>query len=114
MSQSRRSEKGTAMAFDLKGEWSADDVKALLASVEDDRSWRLEVTAQGMAQLTDLTTLPDAAYEDALHACFEIWECGTDYVGPGAASDTQLVAKLAAVLRANYPVLQGAKTLSAL
>jgi hypothetical protein len=102
------------MAIDLNGEWGAADVSALLASVADDRSWRLEVTTEGLAKLNDLTVLPDAAYEDSLHACFEIWEQGTDYVGPGAAGDRQLVAKLESVLRANYPVLKGAKTLSAL
>lgn len=102
------------MSFDLKGEWSAADVSALLSSVEDDRSWRLEVTAEGIAQLNDLTVIPDAAYEEGLHACFEIWEQGTDFVGSGAAGDKQLVAKIEKSLRDNYPLLKGARTLSAL
>jgi hypothetical protein len=37
------------MAIDLKKDWSAEDVSTLLASVEDDRSWRLEVTGDGVA-----------------------------------------------------------------
>nr|WP_174512246.1 hypothetical protein [Methylocella tundrae] len=102
------------MTFDLKQEWSAAEVSALLASVEDDRSWRLEVTADGIAQLNDLTTVPDLAYEDALHCCFEVWDQGTDFVGPGAASDKSLCKTLERRLRENYPALQGAKTLSAL
>ena len=102
------------MAFDLKKEWSVTDVSALLASVDDDRSWRLEVTADGIALLNDLTETPDASYEDGLHCFFEIWEAGTDFVGPGAAKDSQLCAKIEKVLRQNYPVLVGARTLSAL
>lgn len=102
------------MTFDLKGEWTAADVSSLLASVEDDRSWRLEVTADGIVQLNDLTTVPAAAYEDKLHCCFEVWDQGTDFVGPGAASDTSLCKTLERRLRENYPALKGAKTLSAL
>lgn len=75
------------MAFDLKKDWSTADVSSLLGSVEDDRSWRLEVTNDGLAQLNDLSTIPDAAYEERLHCYFEIWDQGTDFVGPGAASD---------------------------
>jgi hypothetical protein len=102
------------MAIDLKTEWSATDVSALLASVEDDRSWRLEVTGDGIAKLNDMSSVPDAAYEEALHCFFEIWDQGTDFVGPGAASDKSLCAKLARILRENYPTLKDAKTLSAL
>ncbi|WP_029005743.1 hypothetical protein [Azorhizobium doebereinerae] len=102
------------MVIDLNSPWGKAEVSALLASVVDDRSWRLEVTGGGIAQLTDLTTVPDAAYEDALHCFFEVWECGTDFVGPDAASDGQLCGKLERSLRENYPVLKGARTLSAL
>lgn len=102
------------MAFDLKKDWSATDVSHLLGSVEDDWSWRLEVTRVGVAQLNDLTVVPDAGYEDALHCYFEIWDAGTDFVGPGAASDTSLCKKIERILRENYPVLKGPKTLSAL
>ncbi len=102
------------MAIDLNAPWTKADVSALLASVADDRSWRLEVSAAGVAQLHDLTVVPDVAYEDGLHCCFEIWEEGTDFVGPGAASDSQLCGKLERLLRENYPVLKGPRTLSAL
>ena len=102
------------MAIDLKKEWSAADVSSLLASAEDDRSWRLEVSADGIAQLNDMTTVPDAAHEDALHCFFEIWDLGTDFVGAGAASDKDLCRKLERILRENYPTLKGARTLSAL
>jgi hypothetical protein len=105
---------GTGMAIDLKGEFSVADVSALLASVEDDRSWRLEVSADGIAMLHDLSVVPDAAYEEALHCFFEIWDQGTDFVGPGAASDKSLCSKLERILRENYPTLKGARTLSAL
>ncbi|WKA28554.1 hypothetical protein [Bradyrhizobium roseum] len=102
------------MAIDLKSDWTAADISALLASVEDDRSWRLEVSADGIARLHDISTVPDAAYEDALHCFFEIWEQGTDFVGPGAASDNSLCRKLERILRENYPTLKGVRTLSAL
>lgn len=71
------------MAIDLKREWSTADVSTLLASVEDDRNWRLEVSSDGIASLHDLSIVPDAAYEEALHCFFEIWDQGTDFVGPG-------------------------------
>jgi hypothetical protein len=102
------------MSIDLKNGWTAADVSALLASVEDDRSWRLEVSADGFAKLNDLSTVPDAAYEDALHCFFEIWDQGTDFVGPGAACDKSLCSKIERILRENYPALRGARTLSAL
>ncbi|MGB8364072.1 MAG: hypothetical protein ACLQUZ_11775 [Rhizomicrobium sp.] len=102
------------MAFDLKKEWSATEVSALLGSVEDDRSWRLEVTADGIVRLNDLTTVPDTAYEDALHCFFEIWDRGTDFVGPGGSQDKDMCKKIESILRSNYPVLKGPRTLSAL
>jgi hypothetical protein len=102
------------MPIDLKSEWSTQDVSRLLASVEDDRSWRLEVNADGVALLNDMGTTPSASYEDSLHCYFEIWDQGTDFVGPGAAQDKELCRKLERILRENYPVLKGARTLSAL
>jgi len=105
---------GIGMAIDLNSDWTAADVSALLASVEDDRSWRLEVSADGIARLRDLSTVPDAAYEDALHCFFEIWDQGTDFVGPGAACEKSLCKKIEKILRENYPELKGARTLSAL
>lgn len=102
------------MTIDLNKDWTGGDVSALLASVEDDRSWRLEVTADGIAKLNDMSITPDGAYEDALHCFFEIWDQGTDFVGPGAAQDKQLCGKIERILRDNYPALKGARTLSAL
>lgn len=102
------------MNLDLKQDCTADDVSRLLASVEDDRSWRLEVSSDGIAQLVDMTNTPDAAHEDALHCFFEIWDEGTDFVGPGAAGDKALCGKIAKILKENYPALKGPKTLSAL
>lgn len=102
------------MVLDLKTDCTADDVSRLLASVNDDRSWRLEVSGDGIAQLTDMSVTPDAAHEDALHCFFEIWDEGTDFVGAGAAGDKALCGKIAKILKENYPVLKGPKTLSAL
>lgn len=102
------------MAVDLKQEWSIADVSALLGSVGDDRSWRLEVSAGGIALLNDLTVVPDSVYEDSLHCFFEIWEQGTDFVGPGAAQDKDLCKKIERMLRENYPALKGPRTLSAI
>ncbi len=102
------------MAIDLKNDWSTADVSTLLASVEDDRSWRLEVTPDGVAALNDLSVAPPAGYDENLHCYFEIWDQGTDFVGKGAASDKDLCKKLERILRENYPVLKGPPTLSAL
>jgi hypothetical protein len=102
------------MAIDLNKPWTSADVSTLLGSVEDDRSWRLEVSANGIAQLNDLTTVPSEAHEAALHCFFEIWDQGTDFVGPGAATDKSLCSKIERILRENYPDLKGARTLSAL
>lgn len=102
------------MAIDLKTDWSATDVSTLLGSVEDDRSWRLEVSSEGIATLNDLSVAPSAGHEDGLHCYFEIWDQGTDFVGPGAASDKDLCKKIERILKENYPVLKGPPTLSAL
>lgn len=95
------------MTFDIKHDWSDAEVARLLASVEDDRDWRLEVDQQGWVSLQDKTTTPtDAAYDEQLHCYFELWQQGTDFVGASAASDKQLVATIANALRRNYPEVQ--------
>ncbi len=102
------------MAFDPKGDWSAADVSALLACVEEDSRWRLEVTSDGIAKLNDLTTIPEAVYEASLHCFFEVWDQGTNFVGHGAASDKNRRKTFERKLRENYPELKGPRTLSAL
>lgn len=95
------------MTLDLNGAWTDADVAALLASVVDDRDWRLEIGKAGIAELQDKTSMPTGTDHDAtLHGYFETWMQGTDFVGPGAASDTRLVARLAQALRDNYPTLK--------
>jgi hypothetical protein len=95
------------MALDLNTTWTDADVAALLAGVVDDRDWRLEVSPAGIANLHDKTAAPTGAdYDATLHCYFETWMQGTDFVGPGAASDTRLVAKIAQGLRDNYPTLK--------
>ena len=95
------------MSFDLNQDWSDADVAKLLASVEDDRDWRLEVDKNGVVSLQDKTAHPtDAAYDEGLHCYFELWQQGTDFVGPTAAADKQLVASIARALRKNYPTLE--------
>ena len=94
------------MAFDLKLDWTDADVAKLLASVADDRDWRLEVDKSGIAALHDMSTATDTAYDETLHCFLEIWHQGTDFVGPSAASDKGLVSKIAQVLRDNYPNLK--------
>lgn len=98
------------MPLDLKNEWSDADLAAMLASVIDDRDWRLEVSRDGIADLFDKTADPTGeAYDETLHCYFETWMKGTDFVGPSAASDKTLVGKLAAALRENYPKLKQEK-----
>jgi hypothetical protein len=104
-------EKDKHMAFDLKQTWTDADVSALLASVADDRDWRLEVNKEGIASLHDMTNPTGPDYDATLHCFLEIWNQGTDFVGPGAASDKGLVAKIAQALRDNYPTLKSGQFL---
>lgn len=98
------------MAFDLKGAWTDADLATLLGSVTDDRDWRLEVSKDGIADLSDKSANPTGAdYDEGLHGFFETWMAGTDFVGPSAAGDKALVGKIATALRANYPTLTGEK-----
>jgi hypothetical protein len=95
------------MPLDLKSEWTDTDLAKMLASVIDDRDWRLEVTPDGVADLSDKTTNPTGEdYDETLHCYFETWMTGTDFVGPSAASDKGLVGRLATALRENYPNLK--------
>jgi hypothetical protein len=96
------------MELDLNKELSDADVSALLASVKDDREWRLEITTAGIVSLHDMTANPTGDdYDQALHGFFEIWSAGTDFVGKSAAGDKELVGKIAKALRENYPKLKG-------
>jgi len=98
------------MAVDLKGEWTDADIAKLIGAVVDDRDWRLEVSADGLASLADKTAHPtDDAYDNQLHCFLETWMQGTDFVGPSAAGDKELVGKIAKALRENYPTLKGPK-----
>jgi hypothetical protein len=100
------------MAVDLNAEWSEADIAKLIGSVEDDRDWRLEVSADGIADLADKTADPTGAdYDETLHCFLETWMQGTDFVGPSAAADKTLVGKIAKVLRENYPTLVANKFL---
>jgi hypothetical protein len=98
------------MTLDLKTDWTDADLAKLLASQMDDRDWRLEVDAAGIASLVDKSAQPTGAdYDESLHCFLETWMAGTDFVGPGAASDKTLVGKIAKALRENYPALKGPK-----
>ena len=37
------------MTVDLKSDWTDADIAKLIGSVTDDRDWRLEVSAEGLA-----------------------------------------------------------------
>jgi hypothetical protein len=96
------------MEIDLNKEVTDAEVSALLASVKDDREWRLEINAAGMVSLHDMTANPTGDdYDQGLHGFFEIWSAGTDFVGKSAAGDKELVGKIAKALRENYPKLKG-------
>ncbi|MGB8278911.1 MAG: hypothetical protein WCF20_13395 [Methylovirgula sp.] len=98
------------MSLDLKTEWSDADVAKLMGSVKDDREWRLEVDTAGIVSLHDMSNNPTGAdYDEGLHGFFEIWSQGTDFVGPSAAGDKELVGKIVKALRDNYPALKGDK-----
>lgn len=95
------------MSLDLKAEWTDADLAKMIASVNDDRDWRLEVSKDGIASLHDLSAEPNTAeYDSTLHCYLEVWSAGTDFVGPGAAGDKSLMGKIAKGLRDNYPALQ--------
>jgi hypothetical protein len=98
------------MTLDLKTDWTDADLARLLASQTDDRDWRLEVDAHGVASLVDKSAHPTGAdYDESLYCFLETWMAGTDFVGPSAASDKALVGKIARALRENYPALKGPK-----
>lgn len=98
----------TIMPVDLTGSWTDADIAALIGSVNDDRDWRLEVSAVGVADLSDKTANPtDALYDETLHCFLETWMEGTDFVGASAAGDRGLVGKISKALRDNYPTLKG-------
>ncbi len=100
----------TVMPVDLKGNWTDADIAKLIGSVTDDRDWRLEVDADGIANLSDKTANPTGAeYDETLHCFLETWMQGTDFVGPSAAGDKLLVGKIAKALRENYPVVKAEK-----
>ncbi len=95
------------MALDLKADWTDADLAKLIASVKDDRDWRLEVSTDGVASLQDKTANPTGAdYDETLHCYLETWSQGTDFVGSSAAGDKELVGKIAKALRENYPNLK--------
>ena len=98
------------MPVDLKSEWTDADLARMLASVTDDRDWRMEVSRDGVADLSDKTANPTGEeYDETLHCYFETWMKGTDFVGLSAASDKGLVGRLATALRENYPNLKHEK-----
>ncbi len=98
------------MAVNLKTDWTDADLAKLMASVEDDRDWRLEVSAAGIADLCDKTANPTGSdYDEAQHCFFETWMQGTDFVGVSAAADKTLVGKIAKALRDNFPELKAGK-----
>lgn len=98
------------MPVNLAGDWTDADIAELIGSVTDDRDWRLEVSAEGVANLADKTAHPTGAdYDETLHCFLETWMQGTDFVGPSAAGDKGLVGKIAKALRENYPALKATK-----
>ncbi|WP_395665026.1 hypothetical protein [Methylocella sp.] len=95
------------MPLNLKADWTDADLAKLIGSVEDDRDWRLEVSPDGVASLSDKTANPTGVeHDEKLHCYFETWMQGTDFVGPSAAGDKALIGKIAAALRDNYPNLK--------
>jgi hypothetical protein len=99
------------MMVDLKSEWTDADIAELIASVKDDRDWRLGVDANGIAQLFDKTANPTGPeYDEDLHCFMETWVLGTDFVGRHAANDKGLVSKIAKALRENYPTPKAEKS----
>jgi len=92
--------------LDLKAAWTDADVSRLIASVADDRDWRLEVGKEGVAFLHDMSDPTGAEYDETLHCYFELWTGGSDFVGAAAAGDKTFIGKLAQGLRKNYPQLQ--------
>jgi hypothetical protein len=98
------------MTVDLKGDWKDADIAALIGSVTDERDWRLEATADGVADLADKTANPTGVdYDATLHCFLETWMAGTDFVGPSAAGDKTLVGKISKALRENFPVVKANK-----
>jgi len=101
-----RQTRAVPVTLDLKGAWTDADVAVLIASVADDRDWRLEVSNEGIAFLHDMSEPTGAEYDETLHCYFELWTSGSDFVGPTAARDKTFIGKMAEGLRKNYPKVQ--------
>ena len=98
------------MPVNLNTDWTDVEIATLMASVEDDRDWRLEVSIDGTADLCDKSANPTGAdYDETLHCFFETWMQATDFVGASAAADKILVGKIAKALRENYPKVTAGK-----
>lgn len=94
------------MSFNLTtaGYCTPAQVAALLASVEDDRHWRLAILKTGDVILVD------RAQEDTLYPGYHAYHCFSDtyshgggYVGPAAASDAAWVQIVTDQINQNWP-----------
>jgi hypothetical protein len=77
-----------------------DNVRKLIASEDDSKTWQLRVTDSGIAYLSEAVGLHAL---DGLAFRLETWHAGNDYVGQRAASDDSWVAGIYRVLKENWP-----------
>ena len=89
------------MEIDLTRPFTKDDVRALLASVDDSQNWQLRVRKDGSAFLSADV---GANKLDGILFRLETWDVGNGYVGPNAAADDDFVQRIYSVLNKNYPV----------
>ena len=89
------------MEINLTRPFTKNDVRALLASVDDSQHWQLRVTTEGTAFLSADV---GAAELDGILFRLETWDAGNGYVGPNAAANDGFVQRIYDVLKKNYPV----------
>jgi hypothetical protein len=89
------------MEINLTRPFTKEDVRALLASVDDSQNWQLRVRKEGSAFLSADV---GANKLDGILFRLETWVVGNGYVGPKAAADDGFVQRIYDVLKKNYPV----------
>jgi hypothetical protein len=87
------------MRIDLKNStnFTIEDVRALLASKDDNENRQLRISEAGEAYLSDEV---ENLNLQAVKARFETWCAGNDYSGPNAAADDEYVQSVCLNLRA--------------
>lgn len=90
------------MQIDLKKEFTMEDVRKLIGSVDDSEHRQLRITKEGIAGIEEIKRDEQNDYSNLL-CRFEIWAQGNGYTGQEAAKDDKWVKRVYDDLKENYP-----------